>query len=333
LVGASVSANGGIQVDLGGTRYVLDPHGQSRADYTFVSHAHIDHMHTPSKNERIIASAETRELAKARGYDLGRTLDEVEGVELLDSGHILGSRAIRIKDEVYYTGDASGRARAFLGKCRTRQARILVMETTYGTPEYVFPSTAKLVKEVNSLIASAYDRGTPVVLMGYPLGKAQLLSYFFSSWDPIIYHERVATMNKIHIAHGVPLKPGRSYDPDKNPDTLPHGPWVMVSPMASGRSRMMSHLKKKYGAILIAFSGWALGPGYKYTMGADYSFPLSDHCDYQELIDLVQAVSPEMVYTVHGFATEFARDLRKMGFSARPLAAYQSSLTDYSSET
>jgi putative mRNA 3-end processing factor len=330
LGGANVSANGGIQVEIGDTRYVLDPHGQVRADYTFVSHAHIDHMHAPSRNEHVIASPETRELAKARGYDLGRTTEEVEGVELLDSGHILGSRAIRITDEVYYTGDASGRPRAFLGKCKTKPARILVMETTYGSPEYVFPSTAKLVKEVNGLISSAYDRGTPVVLMGYPLGKAQLLSYFFSSWDPIIYYDSVATMNKIHIAHGVPLKAGRRFDPTKNADNLPRGPWVMVGPMSSGRSRVMTHLKKEYGAILVAFSGWALGSGYRYTMGADYSFPLSDHCDYQELINLVQAVSPEMVYTVHGFAAEFARDLRQMGFSARPLAAYQSSLSDYS---
>ena len=329
--GASVTSNGGIQVDLGATRYVLDPHSHVRADYTFVSHAHIDHMHSPSKGEKVIASVATRELARARGYDLGATTEEVEGVELLDSGHILGSRAIRIADEVYYTGDASGRNRAFLGRCKTRRARILVMETTYGSPEYVFPPTAKLVKDVNSLIASAYDRGNPVVLMGYPLGKAQLLSYFFSSWEPMIYHEKVAAMNEVHVDHGVPLKAGKTFDPAKDVDRLPRGPWVMISPMASGRSSLMAHLKKEYGAILVAFSGWALGGGYKYTMGADYSFPLSDHCDYEELISLVQAVSPEMVYTVHGFAAEFARDLKRMGFSARPLAAYQSSLSDYPS--
>ena len=328
-MGATVTANGGIQVELGRTRYSLDPHSRAKADYVFVSHAHLDHMHTPAKTEKIIASSVTKELAKARGFDLGETVEEAEGVELLDSGHILGSRAIRIQDEVYYTGDASGRARAFLGKCRTRQARILVMETTYGVPEYVFPSTAKLVKDVNGLIASAYDRGVPVVLMGYPLGKAQLLSYFFSSWDPMLYHESVSTMNRIHIEHGVPLKVGRKFDPQKDQDKLPRGPWVMISPMASGRSRLMAHLKKEYGAILVAFSGWALGQGYRYTMGADYSFPLSDHCDYQELLGLVKAVSPEMVYTVHGFANEFAKDLRKMGFSARPLAAYQSTLSDY----
>ena len=316
-------------MDTGRARFILDPRGPVRADYAFVSHAHMDHMHTPSRNERVIASAETKELARARGYDLGRTIDEVEGVELLDSGHILGSRAIRISDEVYYTGDASGRARAFLGKCKTRRARVLVMETTYGSPEYEFPQTAKLVREVNGLIAQAYDRGVPVVLMGYPLGKAQLLSYFFSSWDPLYYHQSVAEMNKVHVAHGVQLRAGKKFDPAKDMDSLPSGPWVMVSPMSGGRSRLMAHLKKKYGALLVAFSGWALKPGFRYAVGSDYAFPLSDHCDYQELVRLVQAVSPETVYTVHGFAAEFAADLRRMGFHARTLSAYQSSLSDY----
>jgi putative mRNA 3-end processing factor len=329
LGGTAVTANGGIQVETGGSRFVLDPKGHVRADYTFVSHAHVDHMHAASKGERVIASEETTELASARGYDLGKTTDAVEGVELLDSGHILGSRAIRIADEVYYTGDASGRARAFLGKCKTRATRVLVMETTYGTPEYAFPQTARLVKEVNALIAGAYDRGQPVVLMGYPLGKAQLLSYYFSSWEPLFYHKSVARMNTIHMEHGVPLKPGRTFDPAEDGESLPHGPWLMVAPMASARSRLMAHLKKRYGAILVAFSGWAVRPGYKYSMGADYSFPLSDHCDYPELVKLVEAVSPETVYTVHGFAAEFAGDLRKMGFSARTLGPYQSSLSDF----
>jgi putative mRNA 3-end processing factor len=329
LGGVKVSSNGGIQVDAGDTRFVLDPKGTVNADYTFVSHAHIDHMHNPARNERVIASKETSDLARARGYDLGSTTEEVEGVELLDSGHILGSRAIKIADEVYYTGDASGRERAFLGKCRTRRARILIMETTYGSPEYVFPQTAKLVREVNGLIGSAFDRGRPVVLMGYPLGKAQLLAYYFSCWEPLFFHDSVAAMNKIHVDHGVPLKAGQRFNPSEDADTLPSGPWVMVAPMSGGRSRLMSHLRNKYGAILVAFSGWAINGGYTSSLGADYSFPLSDHCDYPELIKLVEAVSPETVYTTHGFTAEFASDLRRMGFSARTLSAYQSSLFDY----
>jgi putative mRNA 3-end processing factor len=289
-------------------------------------------MHTASKNETVISSEETRELAAARGYDLGRTVQAMEGVELFDSGHILGSRALRIEDELFYTGDASGRNRGFLRKCETRRSRVLVMETTYGSPEYVFPPTAKLVKEVNGLIGDVYHNGRPVVLMGYPLGKAQLLTYFFSSWDPFFVHDSVARINEIHLKHGVPLKVGKRFDPERQADSLPHGPWVMISPLSHGRSRLLAHLKKRYGAVLVAFSGWALDQGYAASMGADYAFPLSDHCDYQELAKLVHDISPEIVYTTHGFAEEFARDLRRLGFSARTLAAHQSSLYDYSAD-
>jgi putative mRNA 3-end processing factor len=329
LGGLRVSANGGIQVDYRDRRYMLDPRGSVSADYAFVSHAHVDHMHNPSKSEKVIASSATRDLASARGYELGETIEKLEGVDLLDSGHILGSRAIRIDEEMLYTGDASGRERAFLGKCRTKTARILVMETTYGLPEYVFPPTAKLVKEVNALIGSAFDRGKPVVLMGYQLGKAQLLSYFFSSWSPLYVSDGIARLNEVHRKYGVPLKPARHFDPSKGAESLQRGPWVMITSMTSGRSRFMSALKKQHGAVLVAFSGWALGAGYCRSLGVDYAFPLSDHCDYPELIRLVQEVSPEVVYTTHGFAQEFAGDLRKMGFTARTLAPYQSSLFDY----
>jgi putative mRNA 3-end processing factor len=329
LAGARVTANSGIQVDSGGRRFILDPKGPVRSDYTFVSHAHIDHMHAPARQERIIASAATRELAAARGYDLGATLEEVEGVELLDSGHILGSRALLIGDEVYYTGDASGRERAFLGKCKTRRARILVMETTFGSPEYVFPQTARVVKEANAVIGEAYDKGRPVVLMGYQLGKAQLLSYYFSAWEPFLLHSSVARINEAYSRLGVRLKGGPGFDLTKEADALPQGPWVMISPMSGGRGRVMSHLRRKYGAVLVAFSGWAMGGGYSRMMGVDHAFPLSDHCDYPELMRLVQDVSPEVVYTTHGFAAEFASDLRRVGFSARTIAPYQSSLLDY----
>ena len=329
MVLAKVSANNGIQVDYRGRRFLLDPKGPAKADFTFVSHAHVDHMHTPSKTANVIASDATRELASARGYDLGATIEHAEGVETMDSGHILGSRAIRIEEEVYYTGDASGRERAFLSKCRTRQARVLVMETTFGSPEYVFPQTGKVVKEVNALIGEMFHRGKPVVLMGYPLGKAQLLTHFFSTWAPLLIHQSVGRMNDVYSRHGIPLKSGRRFDPAEGLDSIPTGPWVMIAPLTNGRSALMSQLRKKHGAVLVAFSGWAARDGYARSMGADFAFPLSDHCDYPELLKLAQSVYPDLIYTTHGFAKEFAADLSRVGFAARPLGAYQSSLTDY----
>jgi len=330
LKGAKVSVNNGIVIDYGNIRYLLDPRDSAPSDCTFVSHAHIDHVHQPVKGAKILASRETADLALTRGYDLGETIERLEGIDLLDSGHILGSRALRIDDELLYTGDAAGRERGFLGKCKTKRARVLITETTYGSPEYVFPSTAKLVKEVNTLIGETFDKGKPVVLMGYPLGKAQLLCYYFSSWSPLYLHVSVARMNEVHRRHGVSLKEGDLIDSEGPGEAeLPAGPWLMVTPIMKSSGMFISNLKRRLGAVLVAFSGWASEPGYKQYLGVDHAFPLSDHCDYSELLRLAQEVSPDVIYTTHGFAQEFARDLRREGFTAKSLSSYQSSLYDY----
>ncbi len=324
----AVSGGKGIVVDHEGTRFALDPHGQVDADYTFVSHAHMDHMDARPTAAKVLASEETWMLARARGVELGRGRQATpRGVKLLDSGHILGSRALLIEDELLYTGDAAGRERAFLGACKTRKAKVLITETTFGRKRYQFPVLDETVKRVNEMVSRAFDKGRPVVLMGYPLGKSQVLSYLFSCWTPLYLHESVASMNEIYRSSGVELKDGSVID--RTLEGLPQGPWLMVAPIMGPRNKVVTRLRKEFGAMTAVFSGWAMDPGYAYSLGADSAFPISDHCDYSELMRLVRSVSPETVYTTHGFASEFASDLRKEGFDARPLGGYQSSLADY----
>lgn len=316
-------------VEQGVLRYALDPKAPVRADYTFVSHAHMDHVERPHAKTKVLASKETVLLARARGVELGTSPHAPpERVALLDSGHILGARALYIQDELLYTGDAAGRERGFMSKCRTKKARVLITETTFGDPRYIFPPLDQTVKMVNEMIGHTFDKGRPVVLMGYPLGKSQILSYLFSSWNPFFVHESVAQMNEIYRESGVPLKK-EARTVERTLEGLPQGPWVMVAPMMSSRNSLAARLKKEYGAVLAAFSGWAVDRGYGSYLGADYSFALSDHCDYSELLRLVKEVSPEVVYTTHGFTNEFARTLRREGFDAKPLDGYQAALSDY----
>ena len=69
-----------------------------------------------------------------------------------------------------------------------------------------------------------------------------------------------------------------------------------------------------------AVTGWALAPGAKYRLGCDVAFPLSDHADHAELKEMVKKVAPQEVRTLHGFAAEFAAELREEGWSAWPVA-------------
>jgi putative mRNA 3-end processing factor len=161
--------------------------------------------------------------------------------------------------------------------------------------------------------------GLPVILMGYALGKAQLLTKMFGHWDPVYVHDSVAKMNSVYSELGVSLKSAITHSEAEERGLLSgRKPWIMIAPLMSGRSAFVRDMKEKYGAVTIGFSGWALDNNYRYRMGLDYAFPMSDHCDYAELVDAVKACSPDKVYTFHGFAEEFAQSLKNMGFDAEP---------------
>jgi len=49
-------------------------------------------------------------------------------------------------------------------------------------------------------------------------------------------------------------------------------------------------------------------------------FPLSDHADFDDLLEFVKRVNPRRVFTLHGFAADFARFLRRQGLEARALS-------------
>lgn len=329
LVNTTVSMNHGIVVEYRTKTFALDPRSSTNADYVFISHAHIDHICSNIKNN-LISSKETVAIARERGFNLPDPID-FGGIELFDSGHIVGSKSILISDDVFYTGDIALRPRAFLNAPKIPKAKTLIIETTYGSSRYSFPSPAMVVDEANKLISGMYSKGMPAILCGYVLGKAQVLSYLFSSWSPIYVSESIKKMNDVCSSLGVPLKSFISYQEAKKEGLLGKRPWVMIAPSNYSNNIMISYLKKKYGAVTFSFTGWAVDGRFGNLHGQDYHLPLSDHCDFNDLIKIVKKVDPERVYTVHGFSTEFASILRSMGYEARALAGSQSNITDFSS--
>lgn len=315
----SISQNNGILVQTPTSSIALDPRRATSCNYTFVSHAHVDHVHSPDGKSKLLSSGATAALAKARGYDLGSTTEEANGISLLESGHILGSKAILIEDSVLYTGDFSSRDRGFLKGSRGTKCDTLIMETTYGAPRYSFGETSAIVQNVNKIIGDCFDRCRPVVLTGYALGKAQMITYLFKHWAPIYVHESVRAMSEIHISLGVDIPSLESYSARESSSVLARKPWIMISPSMSGRSAFLKTLRENYNAVTIAFTGWSVDRDYKYKMGVDYAFDLSDHCDFNELVELAKYCNPSKIYTVHGFAREFATHLNHVGFDAEPL--------------
>lgn len=303
---------------------MLDPKVVNPDMINFVSHAHMDHLPTAknhhNQNAVILSSYPTQEIARLRGYDMKNhnVVECADGFELINNGHILGSRGL-LFDDVFYTGDICTRSRGFLQGAKVPKCKTLITECTFGLPEFTFPSIQSAVAQTNRLISQLYERGVPVILMGYQLGKAQTLTDLFGHWKPLYFYDSVLEMNELHEKLGVCLTDGVGYAQAESQGMLARKPWVMISPPFSAKSKFVQDVKSKYGAVTIGFSGWAHSTRYPFGCKADYSIQMSDHCDYAELIRMVRLSDAKMVYTTHGFADEFARTLQNMGIAAEPL--------------
>lgn len=315
----------GIVCQINNTTVTLDPKKAIQDGVNFVSHAHFDHL--PTKNGgTILASNETNQIATLRGFEMHNHVSALDDFSLVDSGHILGSMGL-LADDVFYTGDICTRSRGFLKGATVPKCKTLITECTFGLPEFSFPQITEIEQQVNQIISECYSRGTPVILMGYQLGKAQTISQLFGHWDPLFYHDSVKAMNDLHRRLGVDLKDVMGHSEAEKLGLLDKKPWVMVSPMMSEKNSFVKHMKSKYGAMTVGFTGWAKSMRFPFGRKCDFSIPLSDHCDFNELTDMVLRSEAEKVYTIHGFVEEFAAHLRKLDVDAQPLR--EDSLDDF----
>jgi len=314
----------GIHIDAG-EKFVADSR-KALGDVNIASHAHMDHAF--QGEGKIVASDLTRRLLESR---LGRELElgEHPDIELIDSGHILGSTAALIESDgkrILYTGDVSTRDRAYIEGFEPVEADILITESTYGIPAYSLPPQERIENNIKAFI----ERSEAPFLFGYSLGKAQKIQWLAQKVTdkPIIAHGTVMKMNKVVEEHTDLSFDARPYG--ENKDLLRNGEGIFIGPTRFSKSNAIDELVNASNGVKAGFSGWGMTDQYKYRGGYDKVFPFSDHCGFNDLVEMVKEVNPEKVYTHHGFDSEFASYLkREEGINARALKENQASLTDF----
>ncbi|MEP7070759.1 MAG: ATP-dependent DNA ligase [Verrucomicrobiota bacterium] len=300
---------------LPGQNIWLDP-WEAQA-FAFISHAHSDHI---APHREIVLSERTARLLQARMpgkrdeiiLPFGRE-QEVRGwqVTLYPAGHIFGSAQFFLRtesDSLLYTGDFKLRPGKSAEPAEWTQADTLIMETTYGLPRYRLPPSEKVISQIVSFCRDSIASGEVPVLLGYSLGKAQeiLCSLSGAGLTPML-HGAVFRMTQIYEQFGQEFCEYLRYDA-----AAVEGK-VLICPPSANRSRMLEKIPRKRVAMI---SGWAIDPNALYRYQVDAAFPLSDHADYDDLIRYVELVQPRRVLTLHGFAAQFARDLRERGMEA-----------------
>jgi len=289
--------------------------------FAFVSHAHSDHI---APHDEIIVSERTARLMQARlpGERNEHILKfgeraSIRGLDvtLIPAGHIFGSAQFFLETKggsLLYTGDFKLRPGRSAEPAEWRQADTLIMETTFGLPRYRFPPTEQIIGEIVAFCRDALETDAVPVLLGYSLGKAQeiLCALDDAGLKPML-HGSVHQMTRIYEQFGQSFCEYERYKAGEVAGK------VLICPPSANRSKMLEKIKEKRVAMI---SGWAVDPGAIYRYQVDAAFPLSDHADYPDLLRYVELVQPKRVLTLHGFAAEFARDLRERGIEAWALS-------------
>lgn len=282
-----------------------------------VSHAHSDHARrhgTALLTPQTLAVLPRRvRPRRAEALPFGEAVGVGDGtLTLLPSGHMYGAAQALIEldgQRTLYTGDLALR-RAAGERAPIPKVDVLVIESTYGRPHFRFPEPAEVVADLALWCRRLLERGVTPLLVGHALGKAQELMLVLGAhgfWFAL--DEACMEAAGAHERSGLEL-------PDHvliSPETVAGR--VAIAAPGTGRPTALG----RYRSAMV--SGWALEPGFWRRFGVDTAFPLSDHCDFDDLMQVVDMAQPKQVYTVHGFTDDLARHLRRRGVRAFPLAA------------
>jgi Cft2 family RNA processing exonuclease len=294
-----------------------------RQGRSFVSHAHADHM---ARHELAFCTPETGRLYQARlgrrpvrELRLGEPV-EVAGVRLtaLGAGHCLGSAMLLAEDgdqSLLYTGDFKLGESLTAAPCEPRYADTLVMESTFGRPEYRLPPRREVIERLLEIVQGALAAGRTPVIHAYALGKSQEVTKILTTHGlSVLQHPAVWEMSRVYEGCGVPLATG---DADvARYEGRPLAGHVVVTLPRGVRDFRLAGLGEVES---IAVTGWAMNPSTRHRLRVDHALPLSDHADFDELVAMARRVAPRRVLCTHG-PVSFVDELRQRGFDAAPLA-------------
>jgi len=289
-----------------------------------VTHAHADHTFGLSKSlnqcETVLMTPATRDLLsilKGKLFLLKGnviTLDYEKPFEYRDerltflfADHILGSAQVLVEDSestrILYTSDFR------MPKTPVVECDILVMEATYGSPYCI----REFKDKVESLIVDIVGKGLvegPVYVFGYHGKLQEVMEILWRNGVrvPYIVPEKIFQVCKIHEKYGRRL--GRFWHSrDNYAKEL-----IEKNGQLVGFYHMNSRRSIGENCFRVIISGWEFTKPCRQISENEYVIALSDHSDFEGLIEYVRRCRPKLVLTDNyriGYAKILAREIKR----------------------
>jgi putative mRNA 3-end processing factor len=291
-----------------------------------VTHAHADHLsglrRSLRSGKRVLMTAATRDLigvvngslplddGGVEVMDYGEPVHcEGERVTLVKADHILGAAQVVVEDaeggRVAYTGDFRVDGTEPLLDCD-----VLVVEATYGSPSFRRAFKVDVRELLVSMVEKRLRHGA-VYVFGYH-GKLQEVMQILHGADvrvPFVMPERVFRVSKVCEAHGMRLGCLALSTAKEGRELLDGNlPCVAFYHMNARRNVGL------VGSSRICVSGWEFHSPCRRIGEREHLVALSDHSDFDGLIEYVRRCKPKRVvtdnYRVRHGAT-LAKEIRK----------------------
>jgi Cft2 family RNA processing exonuclease len=305
--------------------WIDSAHERSRC---YVSHGHSDHAR---EHGRVLASVNSARICRHRfrrktagdvvyeEHAFNEPWNEGEHrLTLFSAGHVLGSSQLLIEGAdgtCVYTGDFKLAPSYTCEAPEIKKCDVLLMECTFGRPQYAFPPRDEVEAQIVSFATHALADGYAPVFYAYSLGKAQeAIAILSRAGIPVTAHAAVHAMSRVYEEAGVQIGAYEHYD------ALAYdGTSALVWP-PPGRKRPKGANKRALRTVML--TGWAMDPGANYRYGVGSMIPLSDHADFPSLLAYIERAQPKKVWLNHG-TPEFVHHLRRLGINAEYLEAHK----------
>lgn len=289
-------------------------------DHAVITHAHSDHARRGSKHYYCVNSGV--DLLKARlGQKINVSTYHYQEtfkfqnvlVSFHPAGHILGSCQVRIEHdgEVWvvsgdYKRDDDPTCEVF----ETVECDVFISEATFGTPNYVWDKNQDHGADIYGWWQQNAKQGLNSILFAYSLGKAQRILGNLAQFteQPIICHTPTENLNKCYRAQGIKLATSVDVE-DVDLSNQLQGELFLV-PTSFLKSEAGMKIGKRFRTAFA--SGWMTHNYGRYDKG----FTMSDHADWNDLINTIIQTKAQRVYVQHRGTGALVKELKHLGIKA-----------------
>ena len=305
--------------------FYIDPH--RAVDSAIVTHGHGDHARPG--HGAVLATSQTIDIMKVRyGGDAGAQLQSLAlgealrindvTVQLAPAGHILGSAQVVIEyhgQTVVVSGDYKRRADPTCAQFEPVPCDIFVTEATFGLPVFRHEPDDTEISRLLASVAAFPDRAHLIGVYG--LGKCQRLIALLraAGYDaPIWLHGALVTLCELYEQLGVVLGPLKPFADQDRKDLAGQ---IVMAPPGALRDRWSRRLPDP---VTVFASGWMRVRQRARQRGVELPLVLSDHADWDELIQTIDDVKAPEIWVTHGREDALVHYIGSTGRIGRALA-------------